>query len=91
MSKSSGGTLSQELVEGRDDLEGRLAGRAAVPDVADPRQPRQPGRLALGVDRPVLGAALHVEDVLAGPAALDAVVLDAASRRCPSTRRRGRR
>ena len=54
MSKSSGGILLAELLEGVDDLERRLLRRAPVADVADADPAAPAGRLALGVDHPEL-------------------------------------
>ena len=69
--------LVAELLEGVDDLERRLLGRAPVADVADADPASPAGRLALGVHHPELLLALDVEDVLPGPAAVDAVDLRA--------------
>src|SRR4029079_16281726 len=62
-----------QLLEGVEDLEGRFLRGAAVLDVADAEIATPAGRLALRVDHPPGRLALDVEDVLAGPAAVDLV------------------
>ena len=70
-----------KLLEGCEDLEGRLAGRGPVADVPDPHVAAPAGRLALRVDHRVGSAALGVENELARSAAVDPEGLEAAGRR----------